>query len=48
MTAKQMKGTQTVLARHLWNRRPRRAVQGYSDPDFDLPTRNPDLVNYET
>ena len=42
-----MKGTQTVLARHSLSRRPMGAVQGYSEPDFDPPSRDTDFVDYE-
>ena len=40
-----MKGTQTVFAGHplIWWLRG--AVQGYSEPNFDLPSRNADFVN---
>jgi IstB-like ATP binding protein len=40
-----MKGTQTVFAGHSSGRRLRRAVQGYAEPDFDLPSLDPDLVD---
>ena len=42
-----MKGTQTVFAGHSSGRRLRRAVQGYAQPDFDLPSLDPDLVYQE-
>jgi hypothetical protein len=42
-----MKGTQTVFAGHSLIRRLRRAIQGYSEPDFDLPSRDADFVNDE-
>ena len=42
-----MKGTQTVFAGHssLW--RFRRAVQGYVESDFDLPSHDADVVDQE-
>lgn len=42
-----MKGTQTVFATHPLVRRLRRAVQGYSEADFDLPPGDADFVNDE-
>ena len=42
-----MKGTQTVFAgqSRIW--RLRGAVQGYAKPDFDLPSRDADVVDHE-
>ena len=42
-----MEGTQTVSARHCLIGRLRGAVQGYSEPDFDLPSGDADFVNHE-
>src|SRR4051794_41068351 len=42
-----IKGTQTVFAGHSSGRRPGRLVQGYAEPDFDLPTFDPDFVDQE-
>ena len=43
----QMKGTQTVITGHSSVRWFRGAVQGYSEPDFDPPSGDADLVNDE-
>src|SRR5215469_63377 len=42
-----MKGTQTVFAGHSLIRRLRRAIQGYSESDFDLPSRDADFLDEE-
>ena len=42
-----MKGTQTVFARHSLVRRLRGAVQRYTEADFDLPPGDADFVNEE-
>ena len=43
----EMKGTQTVFAGHSLIRRLRRAIQGYSESDFDLPSRDADFLDEE-
>jgi len=43
-----MKGTQTVFAGHSlswWLRG--RSVYGYAEPDFDLPSLDPDFIDNE-
>ncbi len=43
----EMKGTQTVIAGHSFVRWSRGTIQGYSEPDFDLPSSDADFINDE-